>query len=173
MQQDVRIAVAGDADSVAALAAATFPLACPADMVEADIQAYIDGNLTAAHFAEHIASPDADVLIHGDFDGYVLMFYGDDATADPSFNVTIEGPAFLSKCYVRPESHGSGIAKVLLEAAMERARGRGCPGMWLNVNYENYRAQRFYDKHGWQQVGYVDFKVGERVHRDPVYELHF
>lgn len=51
-----------------------------------------------------------------------------------------------------------------------RAGERDVEGLWLNVNYDNHRAQRFYAKHGWERIGYVDFIVGDAVHRDPVYQ---
>lgn len=177
MVGSVRQAGGHEAEAVADLAAETFPLACPADMVEADIRAYIDQHLTSAHFGRHLANPGAEVLVHesdgGELIGYTLMFFDDAAVPAPALGVTVEGPAFLSKCYVRPEHHGAGISQGLLDAAVGSARRRGCGGVWLNVNYENHRAQRFYEKHGWERVGYVDFPVGERVHRDPVYQLVF
>jgi diamine N-acetyltransferase len=173
MGRDVRLAVEGEAGVVAELAAATFPLACPADMGERDIQDYIGGHLTEAHFEAYLTRPDADVLVHddGEFSGYALVFHGETAVPKPEFGVSVAPVSFLSKCYVRPESHGSGVASALLAAALERARERGARGMWLNVNYENFRAMRFYEKHGWRRVGSTRFRVGQRVHDDPVYEF--
>ncbi len=38
--------------------------------------------------------------------------------------------------------------------------------MWLGVNQENVRAQRFYAKHGFTQVGTKTFLVGTQLHHD-------
>lgn len=174
MECTVRSARPDEAAAVAELAAATFPLACPADMGEADIEDYIDGHLTESHFAAHLADPDADVLVCDDGGmllGYALVFHGAATEPSPEFGVTAESASFLSKCYVRPAAHGSGVAKRLLDAAAASAAARGSQAMWLNVNYENFRAMRFYEKHGWRHVGFTEFKVGQRVHRDPVYEI--
>lgn len=174
MECKVRSARPDEAAAVAELAQATFPLACPADMGEDDIRDYIDGHLTTSHFAAHLADPDADVLVCDDGGallGYALVFHGDAAAPAEGLGVTVSPASFLSKCYVRPAAHGSGVAKRLLDAAAASASARGAAGVWLNVNYENFRAMRFYEKHGWRHVGFTEFKVGQRLHRDPVYEI--
>lgn len=59
----VRPAMPGDESAIAHLAARTFPLASPAGTSQEDIDAFIVGNLSAAHFAAHIANPSAHVVI--------------------------------------------------------------------------------------------------------------
>ncbi len=51
------------ADEVAAVAAATFPLACPPHSAPANIDAFIRDNLAPADFAEYIDAPESDVLL--------------------------------------------------------------------------------------------------------------
>lgn len=169
----IRPARPDESAAVADLATQTFPMACPPSLSEHDMRAYIDAHLAARHFAEHIAHPERDVLVADDSErllGYVLLFFGPDGAPAPDLGVTLATSGLLSKCYVRSECHGQGVAAALLEAAGRRAVERGVEGLWLNVNYDNHRAQRFYLKHGWERVGYVDFVVGEAVHRDPVYQ---
>lgn len=171
MNYHIRQARPDEATAVADLAVETFPMACPPSLSEHDMRAYIDAHLTAQRFAEHIAHPERDVLVACDDThllGYVLLFFGPDGAPAPDMGVTLATSGLLSKCYVRHESHGQGVAAALLEAAEHRAVERGVEGLWLNVNYDNHRAQRFYAKHGWERVGYVDFIVGKAVHRDPV-----
>lgn len=170
----VREARSGEERAVAALAAELFPLACPAGMAQEDVRAYIEGNLTPAHFAEYLTDKDACVLVAEGEDwlvGYALAFFGGLGAPRPDFGVTLDPVAMLSKCYVSEALHGRGISQALVERVKDVARARGCAGLWLNVNYENFRAQRFYEKAGWVRVGYVDFVVGRRVFRDPVYQL--
>lgn len=169
----IRFAEAGEAGVVAELAAETFPLACPASLGEPEIRDYIAAHLTREHFDEHLASADREVLVaeeDGELLGYVLLFFDSDGATAPDMGVTLATSGLLSKCYVRRECHGKGVAAALLEAAECRAGERDVEGLWFNVNYDNHRAQRFYVKHGWECVGYVDFVVGDAVHRDPVYQ---
>ena len=173
MSYHIRQAQSDEATAVADLATQTFPMACPPSLSEHDMRAYIDAHLTARHFEAHIAHPERDVLVAYDEThllGYVLLFFGPDAAPAPELGVTLATSGLLSKCYVRRECHGKGVAAALLDAAGRRAVEQGVEGLWLNVNYDNHRAQRFYAKHGWECVGYVDFVVGEAVHRDPVYQ---
>lgn len=61
---------------------------------------------------------------------------------------TIEG-RYLNQLVVAQASKGSGIARVLLDAAKARAGG----GLTLNVNTANARAVRFYAREGFRKVG--------------------
>lgn len=169
----IRRAEPADVDALAELAAATFPLACPPDISAADRDAYVATHLTASHFAQHLAT-DADVLVAdagGVLQAYVLVLHGEEGQPEEGIGVQHRPTALLSKCYVRPDLHGQGLAAALMDAAVQRARERDLASLWLNVNYLNDRAMRFYAKHGWVKVGYRDFVVGDLVNRDPVYEL--
>ncbi|WP_143860794.1 GNAT family N-acetyltransferase, partial [Nocardia cerradoensis] len=72
----------------------------------------------------------------------------------------------ISKMYVLPGHHGTGVSTALMGAALRHAREGGYPGVWLGVNQENHRAQRFYAKHGFEKVGTKTFTVGREVHHD-------
>ena len=60
-----------------------------------------------------------------------------------------------------------GIGGLTLRAA---AREAGASGIWLGVNDENARANRFYDKSGFTIVGAKTFTLGSRVESDFVRE---
>ena len=74
----------------------------------------------------------------------------------------------LSKMYVLPEFHQAGVAAVLMSAALTEAATSGASGVWLGVNQENERAQRFYTKHGFTRSGTKTFRVGARLESDYV-----
>ena len=57
-----------------------------------------------------------------------------------------------------------------MAAIVERAAQTGRVGLWLGVNQENERAQRFYTKHGFRTVGTRTFQVGTQTHQDYVME---
>ena len=48
----------------------------------------------------------------------------------------------------------------LVEASVAAARDRGASGMWLGVNQFNPRANRFYEKSGFERVGIKKFLLG-------------
>jgi ribosomal protein S18 acetylase RimI-like enzyme len=76
----------------------------------------------------------------------------------------------LSKIYVLPEGHGAGVSRELMAASLQAARDAGAVGVWLGVNQENERAQRFYAKSGFTRVGTKRFRVGDRYEDDFVFE---
>lgn len=70
----------------------------------------------------------------------------------------------LKQLYLRADAQGSGIAQELMAWAFEEAHSRGFDAIALTVWSENYKAQRFYEKHGFQKWADTYFMVGN--HRD-------
>jgi ribosomal protein S18 acetylase RimI-like enzyme len=52
--------------------------------------------------------------------------------------------------------------------AINRAGRSGSACMWLGVNQENPRAQRFYAKHGFTVAGTKTFRLGAGLEQDYV-----
>jgi len=169
----IRPAVADDLPALAAVAALTFPLACPPHTTDEAKAAFIATHLTEAHFAGYLADAARDVIVavaDGEIAGYVMLVAGEPTDADVAAAIRIRPTVELSKCYVHPGHHGAGIAGSLMAAALDAARAREAAGVWLGVNQENGRAQAFYGKHGFARVGVKRFLVGERYEDDYVYE---
>lgn len=75
-------------------------------------------------------------------------------------------PLVLDQLYVLKEHHGTGIARALMDWAIEEARRRGAEELYLTVYIDNHRARRFYDRYGFAAVGRYDFMVGNHVDED-------
>lgn len=169
----VQIARAGIADltELAAVAAVTFPLACPPSSPADDVAAFIADNLTDAHFAGYLADPDRAVFTardHARILGYAMLIAGEPTDPDVQRAVPLRPVIELSKMYVLPQAHGSGAAGTLMNAAVQYATDRGAQGVWLGVNQENQRAQRFYRRHGYTVAGTKTFTLGGRIEQDYV-----
>jgi len=167
----IRLATSADATQLAELAAVTFPLACPPGNTADDIQSFIDGNLLEQHFAVYLADPDRAILVADDFAGYTMTVFREPTDPDVVNSITTTLSAELSKCYVRAGNHGTGVASELMQATIELARSRGYAAIWLGVNEHNAKANRFYEKHGFVQVGNKRFKLGDHWEDDYVREL--
>jgi len=173
MTHAIRKAAADDAGRLAALAAVTFPLACPPGSPPADIAAHLAKTLSEPNFRAYLADPDVTVLVidaGGELRGYSLLVAR--ATRDPDVAAVLtELPCTeLSKCYVHPDHHGLGAAAELMHASIAAATGAGARGLWLGVNNQNARAIRFYEKSGFRQVGTKFFTLGNTVEHDFVME---
>jgi tRNA (guanine37-N1)-methyltransferase len=168
----VRRAEHGDLGPLAALAALTFPLACPPGSTPQDQQAFIDSVLSTERFAEYLEDPRRTVLVAEDraLVGYTMLVAGEPADDDVRAALHLRPTIELSKCYVHPDHHGAGVATALMTASLEAARDRGAQGMWLGVNQQNARAQAFYVRSGFAIVGTKHFTVGARVEDDYVLE---
>jgi ribosomal protein S18 acetylase RimI-like enzyme len=169
----IRRAAVSDAESVAELAARTFPLACPPDAPASDISAFIAANLSAARFAEYATDAARVVLLAEDdagLAGYAMLVFGEPSDSDVAAQLVRRPTAELSKIYVAPEHHGAGVAAALLAATIDEAIARGAASVWLGTNQENLRAQRFYEKSGFARVGVKRFHLGDRWEDDYVFE---
>jgi ribosomal protein S18 acetylase RimI-like enzyme len=174
----VRNAASSDAALLHSLAAATFVLACPPGTLQAGIDDFVAHQLSEASFAAYAADPHRSVLIaeaDGVPAGYTMVVFPELPGADPTdpdvaSAVRTRPTAELSKVYVLAEHHGGGVAAALMAASVDAARARGFASVWLGVNQENARANRFYEKSGFAIVGAKKFLVGEKWEDDFVRE---
>jgi predicted N-acetyltransferase YhbS len=72
----------------------------------------------------------------------------------------------LDQIYVAQDHHGASIAGTLMEWTFEEAARRGAEELYLTVFIDNHRANRFYDRYGFEAVGRYDFMVGEQADHD-------
>lgn len=172
----IRTAEAPDAPALARLAADTFPLACPPGLPGDAVRTFIAENLTEDAFRSHLTRPGHRVLIAEVEDrpeptAYALLIDG--AAMDPAAarHLTRRPTRGISKFYVCPAAHGTGVAAALLERLVRDARAEGIRGLWLATNVGNARARRFYERHGFSVVGTRTFVVGGVDNEDVVYEL--
>lgn len=77
----------------------------------------------------------------------------------------------LSQIYVEGAWHGQGVARALMDWAIEQARAQGASALLLTVWEHNPRAIRFYHKLGFEHVGDYAFPVGDQLDRDLILRL--
>jgi ribosomal protein S18 acetylase RimI-like enzyme len=66
---------------------------------------------------------------------------------------------------------GAGIASGLMDWVLEEARRRGARKLYLSVYTDNPRAQRFYARYGFEEVGPYAFMVGAQADEDVIMKL--
>jgi GNAT superfamily N-acetyltransferase len=143
-------------------------------MAPASIARFIEENLTPERFEEYAADPGRAVLLaeeDGTVVGYAMLVHGEPYDAGVRAVVRHRPTTELSKIYVLPSGQGGGVARDLLAAAVDTAREVGASGMWLGTNQANVRAQRFYEKSGFERIGTKRFWVGDHYEDDFVFEL--
>ncbi|HKP44708.1 GNAT family N-acetyltransferase [Mycobacterium sp.] len=171
MAIDVAAAVEADLPELAGVAALTFPLACPPSVTPENIAAFVDENLSEARFREYVADPGRAVLAAREdarIVGYVMLIRGVPDDDDVQRAVTLRPAVELSKMYVLPDSHGAGVSAALMTTALQHATEMDAKCVWLGVNQQNQRAQRFYAKHGFTVNGTKTFRLGAGIENDYV-----
>ena len=154
-----------DADQLAEVAAATFPLACPPDLSADDVAHFIATTLSGQHFGTYLSEPDHHVLkatdsASGAIVGYALLIDSEPEDTDVLAAIPERPLTMVSKLYVLPGFHGGAVSAALMSAALAHAAEQGSARIWLGVNEQNRRAQRFYEKMGFTIVGRKSFVVG-------------
>jgi diamine N-acetyltransferase len=87
--------------------------------------------------------------------GYAKLIVG---SIEPG--ITADRPIELSRLYSHQEYLGKGVGQNLMDACFELAENNDHDVMWLGVWEFNPRAQRFYTRNGFRQVGKHTFQLG-------------
>ena len=112
--------------------------------------AYTDTTLTSETVRERLAS--MAVLVAADNAGQVIGTIAYQAVAG--------GEAHVRGMAVRPEWHGSGVAKELLAQVEREVRELHCTAITLDTTRPLERAVRFYETHGFRATGEVSSFFG-------------
>jgi len=165
----IRRGKANDAALLAELGARTFSETFAPDNSPADMAAYLASAFSPAQQASELADATSLFLIaeaNGVAAGYAMLRSGN--VLD---NVTGENPIELVRLYVSQESLGSGVGAALMRACMAEAEQRGYKTLWLGVWEHNARAQAFYRKWNFSEIGTHVFQLGDDPQTDILMQL--
>ncbi|MBA3712169.1 MAG: GNAT family N-acetyltransferase [Pyrinomonadaceae bacterium] len=154
----IRRANSDDADLLAELGARTFFETFAADNTPEDMAAYLASSFSPAHQAAELADALSTFLIAeigGVAAGYARLHAGDALEG-----VEGEKPIELVRLYVSKEWLGRGVGEALMRACIDEARRAGHQTLWLGVWERNGRAQAFYRKWDFREVGEHVFQLG-------------
>lgn len=154
---------------MAELAAATFRDAFGSENDAADLALHLARSYGLAQQTAELRHPAITTLlayVDGELAGYAQLRQG-----LPPACVVAARPIELWRFYVARPWHGRGVAQELMAAARDAAKRRGAASLWLGVWERNPRAQAFYRKSGFADVGSQQFLVGTDAQTDRVMEL--
>lgn len=169
MPVTVRSGTPADAAALAELAATTFRDAFGADNSPEDLALHLAQSYGISQQTAELSDPAITTLLafaDGALAGYAQLRPGQAPGCVQSIH-SIE----LWRFYVAREWHGRGLAQQLMTAVVAAARGRKAATLWLGVWEHNPRAQAFYKKSGFTDVGSQTFLVGTDAQTDRVMEL--
>jgi len=157
----VRRAGPDDAAELAALGARTFVESFGHLYSPQDLQAFLDESHSPAAYARLLADPAYALWLAFADDG-VAMGYALAGPAGLPHADLKPGDGELKRLYMRADAQGSGIGTRLFDAALEWLERDGPRTLWISVWSENYGAQRFYARYGFEKAGEYEFIVGQQ-----------
>jgi diamine N-acetyltransferase len=162
----IGMATAADAAELAVFGARTFAETFGADNTVEDLRLHLASAWSTERQAAEIRDPGKDTLL-ARVDGVLAGFAQLHVGKAPTCIATVK-PVELLRFYVDKPWQGQGLASQLMEAVVRQARGRTGRELWLGVWERNLRAQAFYRKHGFREVGTQIFVVGTDPQTDHV-----
>lgn len=162
---DYRRPTAADAPALDALFRASFAATFGHLYTPANLAAFF-AKFTPEAWAEDLATLDFQVA---EQDGVLLGF----AKVGPlTLPATPTGHAMeLRQLYLADTAKGTGVAQELMAWVLATARARGADELWLSVYIDNHRARRFYERHGFVDMGPYAFMVGDHADEDRLMRL--
>lgn len=160
----IRHATIADAELLSELGARTFFETFAADNSEENMSEYLSAAFTLEQQANELSDQQRSVFIaeiEGQAVGYAMLL-PDDAPNQ----ITGKKPIELVRLYVSKESIGSGVGAALMQACLDEAAARNFKTIWLGVWENNHRAQAFYRKWQFEEVGTHVFHLGDDPQRD-------
>lgn len=168
----LRPATAADAEALSRLGTESFVAAFGHLYRPEDLAAFLAEYRTPEAYRAHLADP-ASLIEVAEVDGklaaYALIVRGHSFEERPEPRP--ERPVFLSQLYCASEMTGRGLGAALIEWAIAEARAWHADAVQLSVFSENYGAQRFYRRYGFEHVGDFSFWVGNHRDHEFLYEL--
>lgn len=160
----VRRGQVDDARSLAELGARTFAETFAADNSPENMSAYVSAAFNPDQQAAELADTQSSIFI-AETDG-VAVGYAMLRSGNAPENVTGEKPIELVRLYVSRKSLGSGVGAALMQACIDDAQQAGYDTLWLGVWEHNARAQAFYRKWNFVEVGRHVFQLGDDPQTD-------
>jgi diamine N-acetyltransferase len=156
----------GDGDALAAMAASSFIDTFAHLYRPEDLTAFLASAFGPEGLPAQIADPAYRIRVACDGErivGYAKI--GANTLPAPAPADAAE----LKQLYVLSDWKGAGVAKALMDWAIESARETGATTMVLSVFSENVRAQRFYARYGFKEIGRNEFRVGDQIDDDRIW----
>jgi len=163
---NIRRASNEDAQLLAELGARTFAETFASENSPEDMAAYLAASFSVERLTAELRDPLSVFFIaevEGRAAGYAKLHAGE-VSAD------VEGPRpiELARLYVAQAWLGRGVGPALMGRCVDEAREMGFQTIWLGVWERNQRAQAFYRKWNFDEVGEHIFQLGSDPQRDIV-----
>ncbi|PJK02782.1 GNAT family N-acetyltransferase [Lysobacteraceae bacterium NML75-0749] len=160
MSLQIRRASSADAEVLAALSCTTFSETFGHLYAAADLAEFLASTYTAEKYRDALDEAGCAAWIAEDAQGQAQGY----ALAGPCglpHEAVLSGDMELKRLYVLASHQGTGWGQQLFAEAERWMWRNGPEAIWLGVWSQNHRAQRFYQRQGFERVGQYLFPVGQ------------
>lgn len=164
---DYRDATPADGDELAHVARRIFTETFGTLYRQEDLKAYLDSAYGENGLTGVLRDADYQVRLATENDAIIGY-----CTIGPvAFPGEWPGAIELHNLYVLGPWQGEGVARVLMDWAIDDARGKGAHEIVLSVYVDNHRAKAFYQRYGFVEFGKYTFMVGSHADDDRLMRL--
>lgn len=139
---------------------------------KSDIEAYLQKSLSVEALSQEIAEPSNFfyfVNLNQEATGYLKWIFPSTVYLEHT-DLKCERPLLLERFYFLPEYCGKGLAPLALQFVTSFAQHVARSDyLYLSVWEKNFRAQRFYQKHGFRTLSSFDYPVGDEIDQEFLY----
>ncbi len=153
-----------DAPLVAEIATSTFRETYTGMMAASDIEQYVTETLNLGSLEKALSDPRQHfwlALKEG-----AVIGYGSFQEGNPPIDLPERRVGEINRIYIKRSYHGLKIGPLFLEKLTAVAETLQLSGLWLSVWQRNTLAQKFYEKHGFVNMGEQTFVVGTDPQKD-------
>mgnify|MGYP002777666694 CR=1 FL=1 len=130
-----------------------------------NVEAYVSSAFTTERLGDELLDPAATFLLAETPEGQ-LVGYAKLRRHRPPRQLRGQHAVEIQRLYVLNERTGTGLGRLLMDRCCLLARQEGFEAIWLGVWERNARGIRFYEKMGFQRVGWHYFQFGSERQRD-------
>jgi diamine N-acetyltransferase len=163
----IRRATPDDAPALAELGAVTFIEAFGQLYSPEDLQAFLEESHSVAAYAKALANPDYALWV-AEQDARAIGYAQAGPCGLPHADAT-PADGELKRLYLLKSAQNGGVGAALFDQALAWLERNGPRTLWISVWSENYGAQRFYGRYGFEFAGEYEFIVGEQRDREFMY----
>lgn len=160
MSLRIRRASSADAEALAALSRATFSETFAHLYAAEDLAEFLASTYTAEKYRDALDEAGCAVWILEDGEGRAQGYAFAGPCGLPHEEVA-PGDMELKRFYLLAAHQGAGWGQKLFAEVENWMWRNGPAALWIGVWSENYRAQRFYQRQGFERVGQYLFPVGQ------------
>lgn len=158
MPLNIRRATVADAEALSALAAQTFTETFGHLYPDQDLRDFLAESYAVERSRIVLAHPDYAIWLLED-DGAAVGHAAAGPCGLPHPQVR-PGDGELKRLYLLGSHQNAGLGSRLFDTALQWLLREGPRTLWIGVWSQNFGAQRFYARHGFEKVGSYEFPVG-------------